>query len=304
MRKHVLISFIKHFTAVFAGVVCLLFAMSADNYTLYANNVPLTAMFSDKDSAASRHLTAVSGDKDSAASRHLTAINSETGNRLIIDDQADYFSSYEVSSLQSLMMEITEYCNVAVVTTTDHNCRSTEDFAGTYFEGCFGAHTSGTIFVIDRHLNEIFLYSDGAARKTITDSKAYSITDNTYIYATRSHNYDYYTCSYKTMEQVLTLMRGHRIAQPMKYICSALLAMIAALIVNYLILISLSRQKKANIGQILSGTYTNFQIHNAVARFTHKTKTYSPQSSGGGGGGGGGRSGGGGHSGGGGGHRI
>ncbi len=279
MHKHVLTAVIKRFTAVLASVICLLFAISADTYALNANS-----------------------DKASVASRHLTA----NGNRLIIDDQAGYFSSSEADSLQSLMEEITEYCNVAVVTTTDHNCRSTRDFAGTYFEECFGAHTSGTIFVIDRYLNEIFLYSDGAARKTITDSKAYSITDNTYIYATRSHNYDYYTCSYKTMEQVLTLMRGHRIAEPMKYICSALLAMIVALIVNYIVLISVSRQKKADIRQILSGTYTNFRIHNAKARFTHQTKTYSPQSSGGGGGhsGGGGGHSGGGHSGGGGGHRI
>lgn len=280
MHKPVLTAVIKRFTVVLASVICMIFAVSSDAYALNASR---------------------DGDKESAALRHLNA----NGNRLIIDDQAGYFSSSEVSSLQSLMEEITEYCNVAVVTTTNHNCRSTRDFAGTYFEDCFGSRTSGTIFVIDRYLNEIFLYSDGAARRTITDSKAYSITDNTYIYATRSHNYDYYTCSYKTMEQVLTLMRGHRIAEPMKYICSALLAIIVALIVNYIVLISVSRQKKADIKQILSGTFTNFRIHNAKARFTHQTKTYSPQSSGGGGGGhGGGHSGGGGHHGGGGGHRI
>lgn len=284
MHKRVMTAAIKRFTAVLASVICLLFAISADTYALN---------------------TSRDDDKESTALRHL---NATTGNRLIIDDQAGYFSSSEASSLQSLMEEITEYCNVAVVTTTDHSCRSTRDFAGTYFEDCFGSRTSGTIFVIDRYLNEIFLYSDGAARKTITDSKAYSITDNTYIYATGSHNYDYYTCCYKTMEQVLTLMRGHRIAEPMKYICSALLAMIVALIVNYIILITVSRQKKADIRQILSGTFTDFQIHNANARFTHQTRTYSPQSSGGGSGGhssgghsGGGHSGGGG---GGGGHRI
>lgn len=229
--------------------------------------------------------------------------NGESGYRLLIDDQAGYFTESDLSSLESLMEEITAYCNVAIVTTTDHSCYSTEDFAGTYFEDSFGAHTSGTLFVIDRDLNEIFLYSDGAARRTITDSKAYSITDNTYIYATSSKDYDYYTCSYKTMEQVLALLEGRRIAEPMRYICSALLAVIAALLINYLVAMYLSRAKKADVHEVLSGTYTNLQVNGAHARFLHQTKTYSPQSSGGGGGHGGG-GGGGGHSGGGGGHSI
>ncbi|MCM1283208.1 MAG: TPM domain-containing protein [Muribaculaceae bacterium] len=230
--------------------------------------------------------------------------NDSTGYTLLIDDSAGYFSDSETRSLQTLMEEITEYCNVAVVTTTDHDGYNTEDFAGTYFENCFGSHTSGTLFVIDRHLDEIFLYSDGDARKTITDSKAYSITDNTYIYATSSRDYDYYTCSYKTMEQVLALLNGRRIAEPMKYICSALLAIILALLINYIIVMCLSRAKKPDVQQVLSGTYTAFHVTDTNVRFMHQTRTYSPQSSGGGGHGGGGGGGGGGHSGGGGGHSI
>ena len=104
------------------------------------------------------------------------------------------------------------------------------------------------------------------------------------------------------MEQILALMEGRRIAQPMKYICSALLAIILALLINYFIAMFYSRQRKTNIKNIISGIYANASITNPRVSFSHQTKTYSPPSSSSGGGSGGG--GGGGHSGGGGGHSI
>ena len=230
--------------------------------------------------------------------------NTKTGYDLIIDDSAGYFSEGEMASLKELMGQITQYCNVALLTTTSHSYSSTFNYAEAYFDDAFGPSADGTIFVIDRDLNEIYLYTNGRVRSTITGSRAYSITDNTYIYATASKDYDYYTCSYKTFEQVLTLMEGRRIAEPMKYICSALLAIIAALLINYFIVMFMSRSRKANIREILSGTYANVRVNNPGVEFTNQTKRYSPQSSGssgggghsGGGGGGGSHGGGGGHS--------
>ena len=219
--------------------------------------------------------------------------NSDSGYDLILDDDADFLTDDEEDSLVEIMTEITDYCNVALVTTTSHSFYSTEDFAADYFDSTFGAHANGTIFVIDRRLNKIFIYSDGDAHKTITNSYAYS-------YATESHGRDYYTCSYKTMEQILSLMEGRRIAQPMKYICSALLAIILAFLINYFIAMFYSRQKKTSVKTIISSIYANTNITNPRITFSHQAKTYSPPSSSSSGGGGGG----GGHSGGGGGHSI
>ena len=226
--------------------------------------------------------------------------NSDSGYDLILDDDADFLTDDEEDSLVEIMTEITDYCNVALVTTTSHSFYSTEDFAADYFDSTFGAHANGTIFVIDRRLNKIFIYSDGDAHKTITNSYAYSITDNTYTYATESHGRDYYTCSYKTMEQILSLMEGRRIAQPMKYICSALLAIILAFLINYFIAMFYSRQKKTSVKTIISSIYANTNITSPRITFSHQAMTYSPPSSSSSGRGGGG----GGHSGGGGGHSI
>ena len=139
-------------------------------------------------------------------------------------------------------------------------------------------------------------------RKTITSGRCNSITDNTYIYATSGHGYDYYTCAYKTFEQVLTLLQGGKIAQPMKHICNLLLALTLAMLINYFIVMSFAHAKKPSNGELLSGLFTKIDIQNPSTHFTRQTKKYSPQSSGNSGGGGSGGGGGGGHSGGG--HSI
>lgn len=236
----------------------------------------------------------------------VTKTNSDTNYEMIIDDVAGYFSDDEMQSLTDLMVQITDYCNVAVVTTESHGYSTTRRLAQAYFDDSFGIHASGSVFVIDRDLNEIYLYSAGDAYKTITSARATSITDNTYIYATASYGRDYYKCSYETMRQVLTLLEGRRIAEPMRYTCSALLAIILALLINYFIVMFYSRSRKESDKAILGGIYSGVNITNPNAVFTSQSKRYSPpSSSSGSGGSSGGGGGGGGHSsGGGGGHSI
>lgn len=232
----------------------------------------------------------------------LRISHEDSGYSMILYDEADFFDEQEEQLLTSQMKEIMQYCNVSVVTTTEGSSSysSTEDYAVACYEDWFSPGANGVIFVIDRCKDQIYLCSEGSSRKIITNGRASTITDNTYVYATSSHGYDYYTCASKTLEQVNTLMQGGRIAQPMRYICSALLSLILALLVNYFIVMFKSRSRRANIDQILEGAYSSVNVHNAHAAFVNQTRVYSPPSessgggsSGGGGGGGGGHSGGG-----------
>lgn len=101
----------------------------------------------------------------------VSASNEETGYVYVLDDSADFLTDSQENSLQKQLYDLTAYCNVAFVTTTGHSKSSTEDFAADYFDDVFGPHSNGTIFVIDRCLNEIYLYSDGQAHKIITNSR-------------------------------------------------------------------------------------------------------------------------------------
>ena len=81
------------------------------------------------------------------------------------------------------------------------------------------------------------------------------------------------------------------------------LAIVIAVVINYIIVRVYSSKKKASTKSLMNGLFEYRAFNNCNVIFTHQTKTYSPResSSGGssGGGGGGGSSGGGGGSGGG-----
>lgn len=236
------------------------------------------------------------------ASEPSTFYNESTGYWIRIDDSADLLTSSEEQELYKAMEPITVYGNVAFVSISDNPEYSTERYAENYYQEHLG-YSSGILFLIDMEERYIWIYSNGEIHQTITTSYANTITDNVYTYATDG---DYLLCASKAYEQINTLLEGRHIAQPMKYISNALLAIVIALLINYFLVMSVSRSRKASNRQLLSGIFSKTKINNPHAQFVNQTKRYSPQSSGSSGvrSVGGGRSGGGGSRGGGGGHRF
>lgn len=70
-----------------------------------------------------------------------------------------------------------------------------------------GTGANGVIFVIDRDLDEIYLACEGSTAENHPESQNVTPSaDNTYIYATSSHDYDYFTCCMETIDQVNTVL--------------------------------------------------------------------------------------------------
>lgn len=230
------------------------------------------------------------------------AYENTNGYEVVIEDDMELLSSEEVAMLQQKMEPITEYGNVAFKSVSSFT--PTDRFAKNYYDGLWG-NESGTVFVIDMYNRMLYIYSNGAVYRTITKSYADTITDNVYTYASDE---DYYTCASMVYEQMYTLLEGGRVAQPMKYLSNAFLAMIISFVILYFLVKGISAAKKPSESELLKGLEMAQNIDNIDVEFINETKTYSPQSSGGGGGGsrGGSRSsgGGGGSRGGGGGHRF
>lgn len=218
-------------------------------------------------------------------------VNPDTGHEAVVRDDAGLLTEEQAEALLLEMQEITAYGNV-VFHSTDENYSTAGDYAGRVYHDAYGSD-SGTLFLIDMSNRMIYIFSDGQVYHTITKGYANTITDNVYTYAT---NADYYTCASKVFEQELTLLQGQRIAQPMKYTCNVLLAVILALLINYFVVRATSMQRGPSDREIMQAIFASQNLENFTAQFTHETRTYSPQSSGssGGGGGGGGSSGGGG----------
>lgn len=224
-------------------------------------------------------------------------INEDNGYEVIIEDDAGLLSWEEKIKLQEDMEKITEWGNVAFITIDDNIYVETKYYAEAYYNDTFDG-SSATVFLIDMDKRNIWIYSGGKIYKTITKSYADTITDNVYRYATDGK---YYECSSEAFKQIYTLLSGHRIAQPMKYISNAFLAVILALIINYFIVRKFSSPQKAKRQELLRSMIHHCTVNEPNADFKYQTRKYDPPSSsshgsGHSGGGGGHRGGGGGHS--------
>ena len=66
-------------------------------------------------------------------------------------------------------------------------------------------------------------------------------------------------------------MQGKRIAEPMRYLCSALLAIVAALFLNLFFALWSSRSHKADRRQVMTGLYAQMQINNPRTQFIRQS---------------------------------
>lgn len=241
-------------------------------------------------------LTGTCLEEDASVNEEAQTYKNELTNYVaIIEDSAHLLNEEEKIKLMDEMVPLTEFGNVAFVS-TDSNPTTTDYFAENYYHSHFSTD-SGTIFIIDMSNRKIYLFSDGENYRTITRSKAYSITDNTFRYAS---NKEYYKCASESLNAVLILLQGGKIAEPMRFTSLIFISLTLSFFLSFLFVMKKSRIKKANDKEILRNCDIQFHIGNIKAIKTGTHRVYSPvsdsssSSSGGGGGGGGGSSGGGG----------
>lgn len=225
--------------------------------------------------------------------------NEDTGYQVCIEDDAELLSETERQDLARQMINITDYGNV-MFKTIDENGGSTPGYAKSLYRERFG-NSSGTLFLIDMDNRNIWIRNGGRISYIITNDYSDTITDNCYTYASRG---DYYGCAQKAFSQIEAVLRGERIAQPMKYICNAFLSVILSLLLTLGLVRLLSRHTAPSHGDLLRAAAHKFWLNDPQAAYTHTTKRYDPPSSdssgsdsgGGGSSGGGGGGSGGGHS--------
>lgn len=220
--------------------------------------------------------------------------NPDTGYAIYMDDNADLLTDAQEDALFENMKAITISGNVAFVSILENPYHDTKTYAKQYATTYFDSQSS-TVFLIDMDERYLWIHSTENIYNIVTTAYANTITDNAYRYASDG---DYFQCADTVFSQIRSLLEGHRIAQPMKYISNLLLAMILAMLFNYFLVMSLSKAKKAQNTQILDNIYTNITVKNPSVKFLHQTKKYNPpppppsnrnssQSSGSSGGGGG-----------------
>ncbi len=230
--------------------------------------------------------------------------NSDTGYCVIIDDQAGLLKPEERAWLADTMKPLTDYGNAAFLTVSENDGSAqqlAEKYSYDHFHNC-----SSVAFLIDMDNRMLYIASAGTMEKNIGKSGAETIADNVYQYASAQK---YYYCAASVYEQILNLEEGKRIAQSMKYINNALLALLLAMLIMFVTVTRVTGIKAASDRQLLAGAGIGMAAAAApVIRSIGKTIRRIESSSDGGGfsGGGGGSDsgGGGGFSGSGGGHSF
>lgn len=217
--------------------------------------------------------------------------NPETGYDIVIEDDADLLTDSEENLLIEKMKPVTAYGNAAFTSTNVNSFSSSIKYAGDFCYRHFG-YRSSTVFLIDMDRRQLTIASDGDIYKTITTGVANTIVDNCYRYAS---NGLYYRCAEEVFGQITSVLEGRRIAQPMRYASNVLIALLAGMIINFVVISRKARLRAAKYSELLSASKNNyFRFAEPRAHFIRTTRTYSPQSHGSSGGGGGGFSGGGG----------
>ena len=218
--------------------------------------------------------------------------NEDSGYSIIINDEEDLLSDEEEAKLLQDMIPLTEFGYVGFFSIRAN--RSTESYCNDLYRSYFGGN-NGTIFVIDMGNRIIQVTSGGSVYRVVNKSYANTITDNVYRYASRG---EYYECAKNIYSQELTLLKGGRVAQPMKHITNLLVAITLAILINYVIVAIQRRHINSVAPRYNMGTAAtmaaNISSIEKVGERRYREVEVVVSSGGGGGSGGGGFSGGGG----------
>ena len=211
--------------------------------------------------------------------------NETTRFRAVIDDSAGLLDSAAYDSVLNAMKPITETCHAGFYTYDGTDKEYVLSKAKAWAQKTFG--TSCTLFIIDMATRQLAVWSTNDVMKTLTQAKAYTITDNVYGYASRK---DYAGCAETAFNQMNKVLKGEKINGTMRIVSNVLLAVLAAILLSYLFISARMEQEvKVSMPEIVTATVGAGAVI-AAKRLTRKVR----HSSGSGGGGGGGFSGGGG----------
>ncbi len=217
-----------------------------------------------------------------AGAETRTQTNETTGFTALIQDDAGLLDAAEYDSVLGTMMPVTEHCNAGFYTcdgSTEYVVNKAKAWGNRVFSGDY------TMFIIDMATRQLAVYSSERIFQTVTQSKAYSITDNVYSYASRK---DYSGCAQSAFNQISKILGGQKIAEPMRYASNALLAVLAALLLAYMLISTRMEQEiKVSLPMVITAT-VGAGAAIVGKRLVRKVKHESHSGHGGGGFGGGG----------------
>ena len=219
-----------------------------------------------------------------AAGEPIRETNTETGYTLVIEDNGGLIDSAEIAGVKESMLPILQYANAGFLTYANTgNSSNSATKAQKWGDSTFGSGTRFTVFIIDMNTRHLDIYASRPLSGVLTAAEENSIADNIYKLASRG---DYAGCARQAFRQIEQVLKGEKIATPMKYISNVMLAIVAAILAAYLLISGWARKEQAvSMPTVIKAAGAGAAT---VVLANHLKKVVHHESGGGGGGHGGG----------------
>ncbi len=231
-----------------------------------------------------------------AGGENVQETNEETGYTLVIRDEAGLIDSAEIAGVTEAMRGVTQYANVGFLTyPSGGNRQNSATKAQVWGDSTFGSGARFTVFIIDMTNRHLDIYASRPLSSILTAAEENSIADNVYKSATYGN---YARCAEDAFTQIEKILKGEKIATPMKYASNALLALIAAILAAYVLISGWAKKEQAvTMPAVVKGAAAGAAtvvLGSRLMKVVHHESSHGGGGGGfgGGGGGGGGSSGG------------
>ena len=215
----------------------------------------------------------------------------DTGYSLIIQDDAGLLthSTYEAQVAEA-MRPILQYANVGFLTRpAGDSMRGTSAAKAEEWGYSKFGNTRFTVFIIDMSTRHLDIFASKPLSNVLTSEAENTIADNVYKLASDG---DYAACAVKAFNQIEWVLKGEKIPTPMKYISNALIALIAAILLAYVLISGWARKEQAvSMPNVVKGAAVGaatIVTANTLKKVVHHESSRGSGGGGFGGGGGGG----------------
>lgn len=200
--------------------------------------------------------------------------NPTTGHRAVIIDELGSLSAEEAIELLQAMEPITKYGDAVYKTTVSSGAFDPEKYMDIQY-GVTMSGATGVLVLLDAGNNSFKVRCGGKWETMINRKQAESIA--TIALNGYRENEQAVTVPQTAFNQVYARLEQARKARPVKYVCNAMLALILAMLINFVLVDKLSRMQKTSDQELLENAAGYCRHGEVMIEYLTRTETYSPQ---------------------------
>lgn len=200
--------------------------------------------------------------------------NPTTGHQAVIIDELGSLSAEEAAELLQAMEPITKYGDAVYKTTVSGGVFDAEKYMDIQYGATMSGKT-GVLVLLDAGNNSFQVRCGGKWESMINPKQAESIA--TIALNAYRQNGQAVAVPKSAFDQVYARLEQVRKARPVKYVCNAMLALILAMLINFVLVDKLSRMQKTPDQELLENAAGYCRHGEVMIEFLTRTETYSPQ---------------------------